>query len=143
MDAGVRFSGSKLTMKDVGMANITFAMLKQGIVFTSMPSKDSTKLGFLNNLFDQIEGADFVVENGYVPAEFATLSASSGNNWTSKPALDPALVIFSGTGKAAVKPLYVSEEPDSLGFLAPSPMSPQRDAPAIGFADPYVGAVGP
>lgn len=143
VDVGVRFRGEKLTLKEVGLANNTFFKLKQGIVLAAMPTAKSEKLGFYNNLFDQVEGADFVVEKGYVPSDFAGLMGQSGNNWTSKPMLDPNLVIFGSGGQAAVKPQFASEEPDALGFLAPSPMSPQRDAPSVGFSEPYIGAVGP
>lgn len=143
VDVGVRFRGEKLTLKDVGLANNTFFKSKQGIVLSAMPTAKSEKLGFYNNLFDQIEGADFVVEKGYVPSDFAGLSGQSGNNWTSKPMLDPNLVIFGSGGQAAVKPQFASEEPDALGFLAPTPTSPQRDAPSIGFSEAYIGAVGP
>ncbi len=143
VNVGVHFRGGKLTLKDVGLANNTFFKLKQGIVFDVMPDKNSTRLGFFNNLFDQTEGADFAVEKGYVPADFAGFAGQSGNNWTSKPMLDPNLVIFGSGGQAGVKPQFVNDGPDSIGFLAPSTTSPQRDAPAMGFADPYVGAVGP
>lgn len=140
---GVRFLGEKRVFKDIGLANNTFFKLQQGIVFAAMPSEKSDRLTFHNNLFAQIQGADFAVEKGYVPGDFAGLAGQSGNNWTDKPALDPKLVIFGSAGQAAVKYQFVSLEPDNTGFLAPSPMSPQRDAPAGGFAEPYIGAVAP
>ncbi len=143
VDVGVRFRGDQLTLKDVGLANNTFFKLKQGIVLAAMPSKKSDKIVFLNNLFDQTEGADLVVEKGFVSTDFAGLAGQSANNWTSKPMLDPNLVIFGSGGQAAVKYQFAGEDPNSLGFLAPSTTSPQRDGPAVGFAEPYIGAVGP
>ncbi len=142
-DCGVRFRGEKLTLKEFGLANNTFYKSKQAIVFAAMPTAKSEKIAFYNNLFDQIDGPDFVMEKGYVPSDFAGLIGQSGNNWTSKPMLDPNLVIFGNGGQAAVKFQFASEEPDGLGFLSPTTTSPQRDAPAIGFAEPYIGAVGP
>ena len=143
VQVGVRFRGDRLTLKDVGLANNTFYKLQQGIVLAAMPSKNSEKLIFYNNLFDQSEGADLIVEKGFVLNDFAGFAGQSQNNWTSKPMLDPNQVIFGSSGQAAVKYQFAGEDPDSLGFLAPSTPSPQRDAPAVGFSEPYIGAVGP
>ncbi len=141
---GIRFLGDSRILKDVGIANTTFFKLKQGVVFATMPSKSSEKLGFFNNLFAQIEGGELIVEKGYEPSDFAgILDYQTGRNWTDKPAADPKMMIFVTEGMAGVNYQFQSLDPNNSAFLAPSPMSPQRDASPGGLGDAYVGAIGP
>lgn len=141
---GIRIVGEKRTLKYLGVANNSFFKAKQGISFSAMPGEKSEKLSFSNNLFAQVEGPELIVEKGFTDSEFAGfLDPQTGNNWTDKPALDPKMVIFGNGGQAAVKYQFQSLDPNNSGFLAPSPTSPQRDAPASGLAEAYIGAVGP
>lgn len=141
---GIRIAGDKRTLKYLGIANNSFFKLKQGIVLTAMPGEKSEKLTFSNNLFAQIEGPELIVEKGFTDSEFAGfLDSQTGNNWTDKPALDPKMVIFGSGGQAGVKYQFQSLDPNNSGFLAPSPTSPQREAPGSGLAEAYIGAVSP
>lgn len=140
---GIRFLGERRMLKEVGIANNTFFKLQQGIVFAAMPGPKSERMTFLNNLFAQVQGPEFHMDQGFAASDFAGMMSTSGNNWTDKPVADPKLPIFGASPAANVKYQFLSLEPGNPGFLAPSPTSPQRDAPSGGFSDPFIGAVPP
>jgi hypothetical protein len=154
---GVKFVGEDRAWNDLLIGANTFYKNDRAIVFTNMPASRSRELQFHNNLFVDSKTADVVVEKDYKPAEFFTMYRSipsgTGWNWTTRPASDPpdsnelATLFDTTNGKRGLgDPSFLSTDPNSSDFLAPSPNSVLRQSNSL--LDPkrfgkQVGAVHP
>jgi serine/threonine-protein kinase len=134
---GVKFLGEDRAWRDILIGADTFYQNDRAIVFTNMPSARSTDLQFHNNLFVNSKTADAVVEKDYKPADFFLMYRSfpggSSYNWTTRPPSDPPkpeeLVTLFETldGKRNAGDLqFLSTDPASPDYLAPTPTAPQR-----------------
>ncbi|HUG89327.1 MAG TPA: protein kinase [Planctomycetaceae bacterium] len=148
MDVGVRFVGQPL-LTSVTLAHNTFHKLNRGIVFPEMPAASSSDLAFYRNLFDEVAGAEAIVEIAFDQRQFERMLSAGGpdQNWTTRTAARPAgaIDLFTTGGRQAANIKHVSMEPGDPKFLAPAAGSPHAQVPAAPGRglDPYIGAVAP
>ncbi|MBS0266431.1 MAG: hypothetical protein JSS02_31155, partial [Planctomycetes bacterium] len=154
---GIRFAGAERGWFELSIVFNTFYQNDRAIVFMEMPATRSRGFQFHNNLFLESRTVDMLVEKGYKAADFylmyATFPAGSGYNWTTRPPTTPPnpdelIAPFETTGgRRGVGDLqFLSVDPVSPDFLAPTPDAPQRQAGNLLDKKPYgthVGAVRP
>jgi serine/threonine-protein kinase len=142
--AGVIFTGQDRIYSDVVLANNTFFKLDRGIVFTHMPAVDSGPLGLVNNLFSELQGPEFLVEQDLdaprLEAMFQKEGVGVGNNWSDRAASGSAAAgefpIFKNGGHQGAKGFrFRSTEPESSEFLLPASQSLQVQS-SVGAALP-------
>lgn len=138
---GVKLAGEGLMWKDVVFAFDTFFENDRGIVFTNMPGPQSSDLGFYNNLFFGSKTTDVIVERDYKELDFLSLyrtsPGGSGYNWTTRARTDPLKpdevpYLFETRGQFARADVqFLSTDPASPDFLAPTPTSPHRQVDTL------------
>ncbi len=136
---GVLLRGTGATWRNLMLAANTFHQNDQAIQFVEMPGEATSGLGFYNNLFVESKTRDAEVGAGFKEREFLAMIASVPGgiafNWTTRarpekvppPDEIPSLV-EARLGRVAAIPKFVSTDPASSDFLAPTPDAPQTKA---------------
>ena len=134
---GIKFLGDERVLNDILIGADTFYQNDRAIVYTNMPTTRSRDFQYHNLLFVESKSADVVIEKDFQVAAFFLMFRSFpggiGNNWTTRPAAESPMAgefnnMFDGVEcRRGVSDLqFVSNDPDSPEFLAPSPTAPQR-----------------
>ena len=148
---GIRFAGAAKHCKNLTFANNTFYKLEKGIAFETMLSKESTEIGFFNNLFVQVKVTPAIVEKDFNEPAFSSMYAiregtGRDNNWSdgaATPVAGAIRICEEGSGRLNVSGLqFVSTDPASPDFLTPAPGSPLLNTPSMQNRPTHVGAVG-
>lgn len=138
---GILLSGKDRLLEEVVFASNTFYLGNRGIVFSHLPSEESTQVGFCNNLFYDQRGSNVLVEKGHNPAQFFKCcnqwNSGIGYNWTTNqtPLPEEVDLFTHGRGKCDAKSSirFQSLDPASHLFLVPASQSPHALA---GTLDP-------
>ncbi len=148
---GIRFAGAAKHCKNLTFANNTFYKLEKGIAFETMLSKESTEIGFFNNLFVQVTVTPAIVEKDFNEPAFSSMYAiregtGRDNNWSdgaATPVPGAIRICEEGSGRLNVPGLqFVSTDPAAPDFLTPVPGSPLLNTPSMQNRPTHVGAAG-